>query len=84
MFCPSWKPKQLEKKDLQKKLHWLTWKKLEIECFAIQTDKKIEHQRADIVVIDKEKRECKIINKAVSGDQNIRVKELEESLNTKP
>ena len=46
--------------------------------FAIQTDKKIEHRRPDIVVIDKEKRECKIIDIAVPGDQNIKVKELEK------
>ena len=84
MFCPSWKLIQLDKKDLQRKVHWLTWKKFEIECFAIQRDKKIEHQRTDIEVVDKEKRECKIISKASSDDQNIRVKELEESLNTKP
>ena len=40
--------------------------------------KEIEHQRPDIVVIDKEKRECKIIDLAVPGDQNIKVKELEK------
>ena len=38
----------------------------------------MEHRRPDIVVIGKEKRECKIINKAVPGDQNIKVKELEK------
>ena len=46
--------------------------------FAIQTDKAREHLRPDIIVIDKEKRECKIINIAVPGDQNIKVKELEK------
>ena len=40
--------------------------------------KEIEHRRLDIVVIDKEKRECKIIDLAVPGDQNIKVKELEK------
>ena len=40
--------------------------------------KEIEHRRLDIVVIDKEKRECKIIDLAVPGDQKIKVKELEE------
>ena len=49
-----------------------------VKYFAIQTDKEIEHRRADIVVIDKEKRECKIVDIAVSGDQNIKVKELEK------
>ena len=45
--------------------------------FAVQTDKEIEHGRPDIVVINKEKRECKIIDIAVPGDQNIKVKEVE-------
>ena len=43
---------------------------------AIQKDKEIEHQKPDIVVIDKQKRECKIIDIAVLGDRNIKVKEL--------
>ena len=47
--------------------------------FAIQADKEIEHQRSGIVVIDKEKRECKIIDIGVPGDQNIKVKELEKT-----
>ena len=46
--------------------------------FAIQTDKEIEQRRPDIVVIDKETRECKIIDIAVPGNQNIKVKELEK------
>ena len=46
--------------------------------FAVQTYKEIEHRRPDIVVIDKEKRECKIIDIAVPGDQNFKVKELEK------
>ena len=46
--------------------------------FAIQTDEEIEHRRPDIAVIDKEKREFKIIDIAVLGDQNIKVKELEK------
>ena len=46
--------------------------------FAIQTANEIQLQRPDIVVIDKEKRECKIINIAISGDQNIKVKDLEK------
>ena len=53
--------------------------KCKILCdFAIQTDEEIEHRRPDIVVIDKEKREFKIIDIAVLGDQNIKVKELEK------
>ena len=39
--------------------------------FAIQTDKEIEHQSPDILAIDKEIIECKIIAIAVPGDQNI-------------
>ena len=46
--------------------------------FAIQTDKEIEHRRPDIVVTDKEKKECKIIAITVPGGQNIKVKELEK------
>ena len=46
--------------------------------FAIHTDKEIEHWKPDIVVIDKGKRECKIINIAVPGDQNIKLKEIEK------
>ena len=46
--------------------------------FGIQTDKEIEHRRLDILVIDKEKRECKIIDIAVPGNQNIKLKELEK------
>ena len=46
--------------------------------FAIQTDEEIEQRRPDIAVIDKEKREFKIIDIAVLGDQNIKVKELEK------
>ena len=46
--------------------------------FAIQTHKEIEHQRPDIIVIDKGKREHKIIDITVPGDQNIKVKELKK------
>ena len=45
--------------------------------FAALTDKEKQHGRSDIVVVDKEKRECKIIDIAVPGDQNIKVKEVE-------
>ena len=47
--------------------------------FTIQTDKVLEHRRLDIVVIDKEKKECIIIiDLAVPGDQNITAKEQEK------
>ena len=42
--------------------------------FGVQSDKEKELQRIDIAVIDKEKRECKIINIAILGDQKIKVK----------
>ena len=40
--------------------------------------KGIEHRKLDIVVIDKEQDECKIIDIAVPGDQNIKMKELKK------
>ena len=47
--------------------------------FAIQEEIEWkEHRRPDNLVIYKEKRECKIIDIAVPGDQNIKVKELEK------
>ena len=42
--------------------------------FTIQTDKVPEHRRPDIVVIDKEKKGCIIIDLAVPGNQNITAK----------
>ena len=42
--------------------------------FAIQTNKEIENPRPDIIVIDKEKREFKIIE---IKDQNIKIPGLE-------
>ena len=44
--------------------------------FAIHTYTKIEHRKPNIVFTDKEKRKWKINNIAVSGDQNIKVKEI--------
>ena len=46
--------------------------------FPIQTFKEIEHRRPDTVVIDKQKREYKIINIVVLTEQTIKVKELEK------
>ena len=46
--------------------------------FTIQTDKVLEHRRPDTVVIDKEKKECILIDLAVPGDQNITAKEQEK------
>ena len=36
--------------------------------FTIHTDKVLEHRRPDIVVIDKEEKECILIDLAVPGD----------------
>ena len=47
--------------------------------FTIQTDKVLEHWRPDIVVIDKGKKECIIIDFAVPEDQNITAKEQERT-----
>ena len=49
--------------------------------FSIQTDKEIEHREPDIVVIDRENRECKIMHTAVPVDQHIKVKELAKTWN---
>ena len=46
--------------------------------FPIQTFKEIEHRRPDTVVIDKQKREYKIINIVVLTEQTIKVKKLEK------
>ena len=43
--------------------------------FSIQTDHVIEAQRPDLVVVDKKKRGCKIIDFAVPGDNKIEEKE---------
>ena len=43
--------------------------------FSIQTDHVIEARRPDLVVVDKKKRSCKIINFAVPGDSRIEKKE---------
>ena len=43
--------------------------------FNIQKDKVIEHRRSDIVCINKQTRECQIIDFAIPGDQNTAIKE---------
>ena len=42
--------------------------------FNVQTDKVIEHRRPGIVCINKQMRECQIIDFAIPGDQNIAIK----------
>ena len=46
--------------------------------FSIQTDHVIEAQKPDLVVVDKKKRTCKIIDFAVPGDSRIEAKEKEK------
>ena len=46
--------------------------------FSIQTDHVIEAQRHDLVVADKKRRTCKIIDFAVPGDSRIEEKEKEK------
>ena len=46
--------------------------------FSIQADHVIEAQRLDLVVVDKKKRTCKIIDFAFPGDNRIEEKDEEE------
>ena len=46
--------------------------------FSIQTDHVIEARRPDLVVVDKKKRTCKIVDFAVPGDSRIKEKEKEK------
>ena len=46
--------------------------------FSIQTDHVIEARRPDLVVVDKKRRTCKIIDFAVPGDSRIEEKETEK------
>ena len=46
--------------------------------FSIQTDHVIEAQRPDLVVVDKKRRTCIIIDFAVPGDSRIDEKEKEK------
>ena len=46
--------------------------------FSIQTDHVIEARKPDLVVVDKKRRTCKIIDFAVPGDSRIEEKEKEK------
>ena len=46
--------------------------------FSIQTDHVIEARKPDLVVVDKKKRHCKIIDFAVPGDSRIAEKEKDK------
>ena len=49
--------------------------------FLFQTDRQIEHRKPDIVVLDKTKNTCLIIDVAIPGDQRIALKEVEKIMN---
>ena len=46
--------------------------------FSIQTGHVIEARRPDLVVVDKKRRTCKIIDSAIPGDNRIEVEEKEK------
>lgn len=46
------------------------WEMQNLVAFS-KTDTEIEHRRPDIVIIDKDKRECKIIDVVVPGDSSM-------------
>ena len=46
--------------------------------FTIQTDREIEARRPDIVLLNRKKNECIVIDIAVPADANIAVKEIEK------
>ena len=67
-------------KDHQLKLVWKTRKdtlKL-LWDFDIQTDHLISDRRPDLIIINKKKRACKIIDYAVPADHRIKLKECEK------
>ena len=58
-----------------------SWRMRNVKCFRTlqpRQIKKLEQRRPGIAVVDKEKRECTVINTAAPGDQNIKVKGLEK------
>ena len=57
---------------LQNDSHKLLWD------FNIQTDPPIPARRPDLIIIDKKKRTCKIVDFAVSADHRIKLKECEK------
>ena len=46
--------------------------------FSIQTDLQLEHNRPDLVVLDKQQAVCQIIAVAVPGDGRVELKEKEK------
>ena len=58
--------------DLENDLHKLLWD------FNIQTDHLIPARRPDLMIINKKKRTCKIVDFAVPADHKIKLKEYEK------
>ena len=46
--------------------------------FSIQTDHVIQARRPDVILIDKEKKECKMIDFAIPYDSRVNAKEMEK------
>ena len=46
--------------------------------FPIQTDRKLEHNRPDITIVFKKKRECQLIDIACPGDIRVETKESQK------
>ena len=48
--------------------------------FEIQTDHQISARRSDLIIINKEKRTCRIVDFAVPADHGVKLKESEKTL----
>ena len=57
---------------LEKDTHKLQWD------FDVQTDHQISARRPDLIIINKKKRICKIVDFAVPADHRIKLKEYEK------
>ena len=57
---------------LENETHKLFWD------FDIQTDPLISDRQPDLIVINKKKRTCRIVDFAVSADQRVKLKESEK------
>ena len=51
--------------------------------FEVQTDHHIEARRPDLIIVDKEKKTCQIVDFAIPGDHRVEMKEREKGRNTK-
>ena len=51
--------------------------------FEVQTDHHIEARRPDLIIVDKEKKTCQIVDFAIPGDHRVEIKEREKGRNIK-